>query len=80
MTNMDIDKNSEAFVSLNDRNERLEHVGDIVLNLDYWDCDCKSNFIHSVRLKRCEVCGYEQEDCPPSRENEVQIILGKETL
>ena len=61
--------------SLNDRNERLQHVGDIILNLDYWDCECKNNFVHPISQQRCDICGSDQEECPSSRENEVQLLL-----
>lgn len=61
--------------SLNAQGERLEYVGDIVLNLDYWDCECQNNFIHPISQKRCNACGSEQEECPSSRENEVQLLL-----
>ena len=61
--------------SLNEFNERLQCVGDIVLNLDYWDCECEKNFIHPLSKSKCNLCGYDQEDCPSSRENEVQTHM-----
>lgn len=61
--------------SLNEYNERLENLGDIILNLDYWDCECENNFIHPISQQRCNVCGSEQEESPSSRENEVQLLL-----
>lgn len=61
--------------SLNDRNERLQHVGDLILNLDYWDCECKKEFIHSICEQSCDVCRAIQEECPSSRENEVKLLL-----
>lgn len=60
--------------SLNDDKERLQHVGDIILNLDYWDCECKNNFIHLISQQRCDICGSDQEESPSSRENEVQLL------
>lgn len=61
--------------SLNEHNERLQHVGDIILNLDYWDCECENNFIHPISQQRCDICGSEQEESPSSRENKVQLLL-----
>lgn len=61
--------------SLNDDNERLQHIGDIILNLDYWDCECKNNFIHPISQQRCGICGSDQDESPSSRESEVQILL-----
>lgn len=63
--------------SLNAYNERLQHVGDIILNLDYWDCECESNFIHPISQSRCDICVSEQEESPSSRENEVQLFLSR---
>ena len=60
--------------SLNAHNERLQHVGNIILNLDYWDCDCKNNFIHPISQQRCGICGSGQEESPSSRENEVRFL------
>lgn len=61
---------------LNRYGERIE-LGEIILNLDYWDCECRHNFIHSITQQQCEVCSSEQEDCPSSREEEVNIFLGR---
>lgn len=63
--------------SVNTHGERLEYVGDILLNLDYWDCECKHNFIHPISQQRCNVCGSEQEESPSSREKEVQHLLSR---
>jgi hypothetical protein len=54
------------------RGERLEYVGDIILNLDYWDCDCEKNYIHPKTQQICNICNYSQEESPASRENEVK--------
>jgi hypothetical protein len=69
-------KNSTVYHdSLNDYNERLQRTGDIILNLDYWDCECESNFIHPISQQMCDICGAIQEESPSSRENEVQLLL-----
>lgn len=60
---------------LSEPGERLEHAGDIVLNLDYWDCDCEHNYIHPIAQKKCNVCGFLQEDSPSSRQNEVLRLV-----
>ena len=61
--------------SLNGYNERLQEIGDIILNLDYWDCECENNFIHPINNQGCRICGSKQEESPSSRENEVQLHL-----
>lgn len=61
--------------SLNERNARIQYIGDIVLNLDYWDCECEEKFIHSINQQRCDICGSDQEESPSSRENEVRLLL-----
>jgi hypothetical protein len=65
-------KNMNSTISLNDHNERIEYVGDIILNLDYWDCECEHNYIHHIIQQKCDICGSDQEECPSSIENEVQ--------
>ncbi len=65
--------NSENFHdSLNEYNEKIQYVGDIVLNLDYWDCECEHNYIHPIKRQVCKKCDSTQEDSPSSRENEVK--------
>ncbi|MCI0501324.1 MAG: hypothetical protein L0Y61_06220, partial [Epsilonproteobacteria bacterium] len=51
--------------------ERLEIVGDITLNLEYWDCACDEKYIHSINETYCQICNTYEEDSPNSRENEV---------
>ena len=60
--------------ALNQHKERLQFVGDITLNLDFWDCGCVNNYIHSIRKRVCPICGFYQENCPSSRENEIQDL------
>ena len=67
-------KANNWFDSLNEHNERVQQVGDILLNLDYWDCECIDDFIHSISRRLCAICGAEQEECPSSRECEVQLF------
>lgn len=47
-------------------------LGDgIVLTPDFWDCECESNFIHHKNELRCYICGFEADDCPDARLDEV---------
>ncbi|WP_395138124.1 hypothetical protein [Armatimonas sp.] len=58
--------------------ESLEIYPDgIVLNLDYWDCECAKQYIHPTSQEICPHCGAEQEEMPCSREREV--IAWRET-
>ena len=66
--------------SLNEHGERIQDIGDIVLNLDYWDCECDNNYIHSIFQQSCDVCGCDQEERPSSRENEVRLFKEKGLL
>jgi hypothetical protein len=59
----------------NSFNERLEILGDIILNLEYWDCECSINYIHPITEKYCKICNAYEEDSLNSRENEVVIHL-----
>ena len=58
----------------NDRNERIEQVGDIILNLNYWDCECEDNYIHRIDDLECPKCGALQNESPNSRANEVDLM------
>jgi hypothetical protein len=69
-------ESTPTYDRLNQYGERLED-GDIILNLDYWDCECKQKFIHPINEDRCAICGFEQDECPSSRENEVNLFLGR---
>jgi len=59
----------------NEKKERLEVLGDIILNLEYWDCECIENYIHSINEKYCDKCNTFAEDSPNSRENELKIFF-----
>jgi len=55
----------------NQYSEELKRIGNIVLNCHFWDCECQDHYIHPLTEIVCTVCGCEQEEMPPSRENEV---------
>jgi aspartyl/asparaginyl beta-hydroxylase (cupin superfamily) len=38
---------------------------------DYWDCDCKENYIHPASENSCKLCNTFREDQPDSRLVEV---------
>ena len=48
---------------------------EIILNEDYWDCECEAFFIHPKGLKKCRECGAYADDQPDSRENEVEMLF-----
>ncbi len=56
---------------INEHGEELERIGDIALNCHFWDCECQDDYIHPMTQTICGICGCEQEEMPPSRENEV---------
>jgi hypothetical protein len=58
----------------NEENEKLEVLGNIVINLEYWDCECYENYIHPIKQKYCNRCNAFEEDSPNSRENEVKLF------
>ncbi len=52
--------------------------GEIKLNENYWDCECKENYIHKKSEEtHCIKCGAYANDQPDSRENEVMALLGQ---
>lgn len=44
---------------------------EIILNENYWDCECEHNFIHQRDELFCPACGARREDQPDSRQNEI---------
>ena len=60
---------------LNKYNERIQRTGVICLNLDYWDCECKNDYIRPIKQQVCKKCDTDQEDSPSSRENEVNFYI-----
>lgn len=51
----------------------LERIGDITLNNRYWDCECKSHYIHEKANELvCPVCGAVEDEMPDSRAEEVE--------
>ena len=59
-------------------NEPLEEIGDIVCNLDYWDCECEKDYIQPITKDICFDCGALREDMPASREHEVNEYRQKQ--
>lgn len=55
--------------------EKIQEIGNIILNLDYWDCECEHKYIHRIEQKECNVCAQTQEQSPSSREYEVQMLV-----
>ncbi|OFX27905.1 MAG: hypothetical protein A2X08_05880 [Bacteroidetes bacterium GWA2_32_17] len=55
--------------------ERIESAGGIILNLEYWDCECEKNFIHRINEKKCLDCNVRQENQPNSRESEIEMLI-----
>lgn len=60
---------------LNNNGDLIQQIGDIILNLEYWDCECTQNYIHNISEDRCNICNSHEEDCPPSREEEVRKYI-----
>ena len=48
------------------------HADGIILNLNYWDCQCDNDYIKPVAQHQCDNCGCHIDDCPSSREDEVK--------
>jgi len=49
----------------------IEVIGDIVLCLIYFDCECDEDYIHPMTQKRCNKCGTYEVDQPNSHLSEV---------
>lgn len=53
-----------------------DESGDFYTSPDFWDCECKTNYIHPKEQPQCEICGSVREEQPDSRMNEIQILKG----
>jgi hypothetical protein len=56
----------------NEFGEPLEEIGDIICNLDFWDCECQESYIHHFTVAKCLRCNAEYKDMPAAREIEVE--------
>ena len=62
--------------STNKQDDVIDIHGDgVITNYSYWDCCCDDNYIKPVSQIKCDVCGYVIDDCPSSREDEVQEVI-----
>lgn len=44
----------------------------IILNENYWDCECKEHYIHPKSEKKCDICEAEESYQPDSRSDEIK--------
>lgn len=64
--------------AINTLGDRLTIFADgVVLNLEFWDCECDDHYIRPLSEDTCPHCGSKQEEMPSSREREV--IAWRET-
>ena len=56
-----------------------EIIGGIKLNFNYWDCECKDNYIHSDNINKCFICNAQKEEQPNSIDSEVKHFIKKIT-
>lgn len=60
----------------NKQGDTIEIHSDMTLNHSYFDCMC-DDYIKPVSQGQCDDCHYTIDDCPSSRENEVQRFIYK---
>ncbi len=66
---------SEVKFTINEKSERIQELGEIKINLEYWDCECEQNYIHSIKEDFCKTCKTLQEDSPNSRCDEIKKYI-----
>ena len=54
----------------------IEQVGEILLTDQYWDCNCREDYIHPRNEEKCQVCHCHRDDQPDARVEEVLTNLG----
>ena len=55
-------------------NLRVENIGKLQLTPDYWDCECRNNYIHKKEETTCRICQTFSENQPDSRVDEVKQL------
>lgn len=57
----------------------MSMYSEIILDMDFWDCECDEDFIHSRFREFCIRCGSLRSEQPNSRANEVShfVSIGK---
>ena len=85
-------KEKRGDTTINDHGDALEWhecEGGFFTNGNFWDCECKNNYINPKNAKAvknaphlfkhtmfyCPVCGAEKKDRPDSRELEIQTYI-----
>jgi hypothetical protein len=43
----------------------------IITNPDFWDCECKKNYIHRKNIRHCFKCGADRDSQPDSIQDEI---------
>ena len=56
----------------------VKYAGDLVVATDYWDCECRENYIHPKTVTFCASCQTPSDDRPSSRFDEVRDMLKQE--
>ncbi len=47
------------------------NMNQIITNPDFWDCECKKNYIHRKNIRHCFKCGANRDEQPDSRQDEI---------
>jgi len=51
------------------------------LNPNFWDCECEDDYIREkTREPSCPRCGCTHEECPDSRQNEIDEMKKAATM
>ena len=48
-----------------------DNIADITLTDQFWDCECKDNYIHEQDVEECSKCEAHRDEQPQSRFEEV---------
>ena len=52
-------------------NLTIEKIGNLSTVIEFWDCECESDYIHKSRVKYCKRCQCHKDDQPNSHLDEV---------
>jgi hypothetical protein len=60
--------------------DKVYMIGELVIDMRFWDCECEKQYIHSKNTPSCLRCGAKHEDQPDARANEIMNASNHEGL
>lgn len=56
-----------------EQSDKVYTIGELIIDMRFWDCECKKWYIHSKHTPICFWCNTKHEDQPDARANEIMV-------